>query len=106
MKGGDISKPGAMEGEFDATRTGETRAMDVVLSKARIGTRLQIDVHDPILDAQTETISAVFLNDALRATGGRAKLRVASKPRLNVSHAIINAQYSCGNEMCLCGEQG
>ena len=78
-KGGDISKPGAMEGEFDATRTREIRAMDVVLSKARIGTRLQIDVHDPLLDAQTETISTVFLNDALRTTGGRAKLRAVSK---------------------------
>ena len=78
-KGGDISKPGAMEGEFDATRTREIRAMDVVLSKARIGTRLQIDVHDPLLDAQTESISTVFLNDALRATEGRAKLRTVSK---------------------------
>ena len=73
-KGGDVTKAGALEGEFD-----EIRAMDVVLSKARIGTRLQIDVHDPLVDAQTESISTVFLNDALRATGGRAKLRAVSK---------------------------
>ena len=53
--------------------------MDVVLSKARIGTRLQIDVHDPLVDAQTESISTVFLNDALRTTAGRAKLRAVSK---------------------------
>ena len=53
--------------------------MDVVLSKARIGTRLQIDVHDPLIDAQTESISTVFLNDYLRTTGGRAKLRAVSK---------------------------
>ena len=78
-KGGDVTKPGALEGEFDETRTREIRAMDVVLSKARIGTRLQIDVHDPLVDAQTESISTVFLNDALRATAGRAKLRVVSK---------------------------
>ncbi len=31
------------------------------------------------MDAQTESISTVFLNDALRATGGRAKLRAVSK---------------------------
>src|ERR1041385_1878140 len=37
-KGGDVTKPGALEGEFDETRTREIRAMDVVLSKARIGT--------------------------------------------------------------------
>jgi hypothetical protein len=78
-KGGDITKPGALEGEFDETRTREIRAMDVVLSKARIGTRLQIDVLDPLVDAQTESISTVFLNDALRATEGRAKLRAVSK---------------------------
>ena len=80
-KGGDVSKPGALEGEFDPARTREIRAMDVVLSKARIGTRLNIDVHDPQLDAQTESISTVFLNDALRATGGRAKLRAVAKYR-------------------------
>ena len=39
-KGGDVTKAGALEGEFDETRTREIRAMDVVLSKARIGTRL------------------------------------------------------------------
>jgi hypothetical protein len=78
-KGGDVTKPGALEGEFDENRTREIRAMDVVLSKARIGTRLQIDVHDPLVDAQTESISTVFLNDALRATQGRAKLRAVSK---------------------------
>jgi hypothetical protein len=76
---GDITKPGALEGEFDENRTREIRAMDVVLSKARIGTRLQIDVLDPLVDAQTESISTVFLNDALRATEGRAKLRAVSK---------------------------
>lgn len=78
-KGGDVTKPGALEGEFDETRTREIRALDVVLSKARIGTRLQIDVHDPLVDAQTESISTVFLNDALRATQGRAKLRAVAK---------------------------
>lgn len=78
-KGGDTTKPGALEGEFDERRTREIRAMDVVLSKARIGTRLDIGVHDPLLDAQTESISTVFLNDALRATGGRAKLRATAK---------------------------
>ena len=78
-KGGDVTKAGALEGEFDENRTREIRAMDVVLSKARIGTRLQIDVHDPLLDAQTETISTVFTNDYLRATGGRAKLAAVSK---------------------------
>jgi hypothetical protein len=78
-KGGDVTKPGALEGEFDENRTREIRALDVVLSKARIGTRLQIDVHDPLLDAQTESISTVFTNDYLRATGGRAKLRAVSK---------------------------
>jgi hypothetical protein len=78
-KGGDASKPGALEGEFDETRTREIRAMDVVLSKARVGTRLQIDVHDPLVDAQTASISTVFLNDYLRATGGRAKLRAVAK---------------------------
>jgi hypothetical protein len=78
-KGGDMTKPGALEGEFDATRTREIRAMDVVLSKARIGTRLNIDVHDPLLDAQTESISTVFLNDYLRTTGGRPKLRAVTK---------------------------
>ena len=78
-KGGDVTKPGAIEGEADETRTREIRAMDVVLSKARIGTRLNIDVHDPLIDAQTESISTVFLNDALRATEGRAKLRTVSK---------------------------
>lgn len=80
-KGGDVFKPGALEGEFDENRTREIRAMDVVLAKARIGTRLQIDVHDPLLDAQTETISTVFLDDYLRVTGGRAKLRATSKYR-------------------------
>ena len=78
-KGGDVTKPGALEGESDPARTRELRAMDVVLSKPRIGTRLNIDVHDPLLDAQTESISTVFLNDYLRATGGRAKLRATSK---------------------------
>jgi hypothetical protein len=78
-KGGDVTKPGALEGEFDESRTREIRAMDVVLSKARIGTRLQIDVLDPLVEAQTESISTVFLNDALRATEGRAKLRAVSK---------------------------
>ena len=78
-KGGDVTKAGALEGEFDENRTREIRAMDVVLSKARIGTRLQIDVHDPLLDAQTESISTVFLNDYLRTTGGRAKLRAVAK---------------------------
>ena len=78
-KGGNVFKPGALEGEFDENRTREIRAMDVMLSKARIGTRLQIDVHDPLLDAQTESISTVFTNDYLRATGGRAKLRAVSK---------------------------
>ncbi|MEA3212430.1 MAG: hypothetical protein QOE70_5487 [Chthoniobacter sp.] len=80
-KGGDVTKPGALEGEPDETRTREIRAMDVVLSKARIGTRLQIDLHDPLLEAQTESISTVFLNDYLRSTGGRAKLRAAAKYR-------------------------
>ena len=74
-----MTKAGALEGEADETRTREIRAMDVVLSKARIGTRLQIDVHDPLIDAQTEAISTVFLNDYLRTTGGRAKLRAVSK---------------------------
>lgn len=78
-KGGDVTKPGALEGEFDENRTREIRAVDVVLSKARIGTRLQIDVHNPLVDAQTESVSTVFLNDALRATQGRAKLRAVSK---------------------------
>ena len=78
-KGGDVTKPGALEGEFDPARTREIRAMDVVLSKARIGTRLNIDVHDPLLDAQTESITTVFLNDYLRTTGGRAKLRAVAK---------------------------
>jgi len=78
-KGGDVTKPGALEGEFDPTRTREIRALDVVLSKARIGTRLQIDAHDPRLDAKTESISTVFLNDALRATEGRARLRAVAK---------------------------
>ena len=78
-KGGNVTKPGALEGEADETRTREIRAMDVVLSKARIGTRLNIDVHDPLLDAQTESISTVFLNDYLRTTGGRAKLRAVAK---------------------------
>lgn len=80
-KGGDVTKAGALEGDFDENRTREIRAVDVVLSKARIGTRLQIDVHDPLLDAQTESISTVFTNDYLRATGGRAKLRVTAKYR-------------------------
>jgi hypothetical protein len=78
-KGGDVTKPGALEGEFDENRNREIRALDVVLSKARIGTRLQIDVHDPLLDAQTESISTVFTNDYLRTTGGRAKLRAVAK---------------------------
>lgn len=39
-KGGDVTKPGALEGEFDEIRTREIRAMDVMLLKARIGTRL------------------------------------------------------------------
>ncbi len=78
-KGGDVTKPGALEGEFDETRTREIRAMDIVLAKARIGTRLNIDVHDPLLDAQTESISTVFLNDYLRTTGGRARLRAVAK---------------------------
>ena len=78
-KGGDITKSGALEREADETRTREIRAMDVVLSKARIGTRLQIDVHDPLVDAQTESISTVFLNDYLRTTGGRARLRAVAK---------------------------
>ena len=80
-KGGDVTKPGALEGEPDETRTREIRAMDVVLSKARIGTRLNIDVHDPLLDAQTESISTLFLNDYLRTTGGRAKLRAVARYR-------------------------
>ena len=74
-----IRAASSLEGEFDETRTREIRAMDVVLSKARIGTRLQIDVHDPLIDAQTESISTVFLNDYLRTTGGRARLRAVSK---------------------------
>ena len=78
-KGGDVTQPGALEGEFDENRTREIRALDVVLSKARIGTRLNIDVHDPLVEAQTESISTVFLNDALRRTGGRAKLRTVAK---------------------------
>ena len=78
-KGGDVTKAGALEGEADETRTREIRAMDVVLSKARIGTRLNIDVHDPLLDVQTESISTVFLTDYLRTTGGRAKLRATAK---------------------------
>ncbi len=78
-KGGDVTKAGALEGEFDETRTREIRAMDIVLAKARIGTRLNIDVHDPLLDAQTESISTVFLNDYLRTTGGRARLRAMAK---------------------------
>ena len=78
-KGGNVTKPGALEGESDPARTRELRALDVVLSKPRIGTRLDIGVHDPLLDAQTESISTVFLNDRLRATGGRAKLRATAK---------------------------
>ena len=78
-KGGDVMKQDALEGEPDPARTREIRAMDIVLSKARIGTRLDIDVHNPLLDAQTESISTVFLNDYLRTTGGRAKLRATAK---------------------------
>ena len=78
-KGGDVFMAGALGGEPDENRTREIRAMDIVLSKARMGTRLEIDVHDPLVDAQTESISTVFVNDALRATGGRAKLRAAPK---------------------------
>ena len=78
-KGGNVTKAGALEGEFDPKRTREIRAVDIVLSQPRLGTRLDIDVRNPLLDAQTESLSTVFLNDYFKATAGRAKLRVATK---------------------------
>jgi hypothetical protein len=53
--------------------------MDIVLSKPRIGTRLDIRVGDPVIDAQTQFIDTVFVNDHVRLTQGRARLRVTSK---------------------------
>ena len=101
-KGGDVTKPGALEGEFDENRTREIRAMDVVLSKARIGTRLQIDVHDPLLDAQTESISTVFLNDyAARhrrpgqaASGGEVCAAAGAEPRAHVWDAAQRGRHA------------
>jgi hypothetical protein len=77
--GGDISTAAALEPEDDSARTREIRATDIVLAKPRIGTRLDIRVGDPLIDAQTQLIDAVFVNDHLRSTQGRARLRATSK---------------------------
>jgi hypothetical protein len=77
--GGDTSHLGALETHDDPSRTRGIRATDIVLSKPRIGTRLDIRVGDPLIDAQTQSIDTVFVNDHLRTTQGRARLRATSK---------------------------
>jgi len=78
-KGGALGKIGAQDGEDDPKRTREIRAMDIVLTQPRIGTRLDVRLGEPIVDAQTQFLDTVFVSDYVRSTGGRAKLTARSK---------------------------
>lgn len=80
-KGGTLGKTGAAEAEHDPRRTREIRAMDIVLSKPRPGTRLDVGVGEAIVEARIEKLDYVFVNDYVRLTEGRAKLRATSKHR-------------------------
>ncbi len=66
---------------FDEDRTREIRAMDVVLTIPRIGTRLEYRTGDPTVEAQTEFLQTVYLNDYFARVGGRSLLSARSKHR-------------------------
>lgn len=66
---------------MDETRTREIRAMDVVLTIPRIGSRLDFRTSDPSIEAQTQFFQTVYLNDYFLRVGGRALLTAQSKHR-------------------------
>lgn len=78
-RGGDVSQAGALEAGSDEERSRELRAVDVVLTQPRIGSRLESRVGSGLVDGQTQFLDTVFTNDLVRSSGGRAKLRVVPK---------------------------
>ncbi len=78
VKGGDALRGGAEE-EFDPLRTREIRAMDIVLAQPRIGTRVDVVELATLVDGQSQAFQTAFVSAYFAATGGRARLRAASK---------------------------
>src|SRR5204863_757875 len=76
--GGEVGSSASLA-PFDENRTREIRAMDVVLKIPRIGTRLEYQAGDPLIDAQTEFLQTTYLNDYFLSVGGRSLLSAVSK---------------------------
>jgi hypothetical protein len=76
--GGNATEPGTIEAPFDAQRTRELRAADVVLVTPRTATATQVQPLDPLSQSATIELSSVFLNDAVR---GQPRHRLVCVPK-------------------------
>lgn len=67
-KGGKLGEDAS---ESDPNRTRQIRASDVVLITPRTATRQQVEVRDPLTDAQSVEISTIYLNGRLASAPSR-----------------------------------
>lgn len=83
---------------YDEARTRQIRAMDVVLTIPRIGTRLEYNVLNPFTSQRTEQIDTVYVTDYYRAVKGRSVLRAVTKfsPPVETSLAATYGQLLSG----------
>src|SRR5205085_6180529 len=69
----------ALDSQLDPNRTRQIRACDIVLVTPRMAAHQQVDLLDPIADAQSVQISTVFDNTALRRAKSRHWLVATTK---------------------------
>lgn len=69
------------DAEIDPERTREIRAMDIVLTKPRLGSALDVTLLNVFADSQTHQLGATFQNAYWLAQEGRTKLAAFSKHR-------------------------
>ncbi len=68
-------------GPFDPERTREIRAMDIVLTKPRLGSRLDVRLLSVLADAQTHELETTYQSSYYVASKGRARLSAVAKFR-------------------------
>ena len=69
------------------------RTVDIVLSKARLGTRIQGDVHDPLLAAQTESIQRSMLKNRRICTSNRLVLETPHFSQMETRVQLGESRY-------------
>lgn len=69
----------AYDPQGDAERTRELRACDIVLIVPRVATNQQVDIQDPLITAQTVTISTAFNHSY--ASSVESKYRLGAVPK-------------------------